>query len=140
MFCNNCGSQVNHDEKYCVACGEENPQYVAPKGRRRASGNVATAPATAEAEKKAKTKATVALIFGIVSIVLGGGWLGLVLSIIALALLKSTKKVGDFKVAKAGKILAVIGLIMSIISLLLIPLLVIVLVVGLIVLRLFFKI
>ena len=138
MFCNNCGSQVNHDEKYCVACGEENPQYVAPKGRRRASGNVAAAPVTAEEEKKAKTKATVALIFGIVSIVLGG-WLGLVLSIIALALLKSAKKVGDFKVAKAGKIFAVIGLILSIISLL-IPLLAIVLVVVLIVLRLFFKI
>ena len=139
MFCNKCGSQVNHDEKYCVACGEENPQYVAPKGRRRASVNVTAAPVTAEAEKKAKTKATVALIFGIVSIVLGGGWLGLILSIIALALLKSAKKVGDFKVAKAGKIFAVIGLILSIISLL-IPLLAIVLVVALIVLRLFFKI
>ena len=97
---------------------------------------VTAAPVTAEAEKKAKTKATVALIFGIVSIVLGGGWLGLILSIIALALLKSAKKVGDFKVAKAGKIFAVIGLILSIISLL-ISLLAIVLVVALIVLRMF---
>lgn len=139
MFCNNCGSQVNHDEKYCVACGEENPQYVAPKGRRRASCNVAAAPVTAEAEKKAKTKATVALIFGIVSIVLGGGWLGLVLSIIALALLKSAGKIGKFKVATAGKIVSVIALILSIVSVL-IPLLAIVLVVVLIALRVFLKI
>ena len=116
MFCNNCGSQVNRDEKYCGACGEENPHYVAPKGRRRASGNGMGAPLTAAEEKKLKTKATVGLILGVVSL-LTGGLIGIVLAVVALRLTGAAKMAGDFKAAGVGSVIAVIGLILSVISL-----------------------
>ena len=115
-FCTNCGSQLNDMAAYCANCGAS---VVGNEGFN--FGNINQAPVSA-VDPETKSKATRALIFGIVAVaisyVIGIPIVGIIFAVLAMGAAKAvlaTNPTGSTRnLANIGKILGIVGLALSI--------------------------
>lgn len=133
MYCNNCGTQIEDGAAFCPNCGSstapapaaepvvETPVYQAPVNEMPYQQTVAPTAAPAE-----NNLATIALICGIVSLVIGllgsimfgviAAFIALALGIVAVVLgINAKKATNNDSKASAGFICGLIGLIVAII-------------------------
>lgn len=128
MKCERCGTVVTENEQYCHGCGN---QIVRSANSLNNNQYMNSQPSNNESESKL---GTISLIIGIIAMVASFRWplLGLILSIVGLVLASKYKKQTNKKTP--GKVLNIIGLILSILA----GILKILLVVGIGILGMFF--
>ena len=114
LYCSNCRAQLDDSEKFCNNCGTAVSENIAQQPE----------PQNIHVEQHyespiADKYASASLVMGILSLVLGGGILGIIFGAIANS--KASLYVAATGVlsgkAKAGKLMGTIGLILSILGL-----------------------
>lgn len=119
-FCEKCGGSIGEGVAFCPTCGAPDqqaeaaqPAYEQPSYQQPAYQQPAyQQPAAAEHPKRALCIVT--LVLGICSLVLCWAWyLGLPCAIVGMILGKKALEAGEDGMAKAGRIMSIVGLILG---------------------------
>ena len=127
MFCQYCGAELQTEDKFCPTCGKANTEDTQPTPAQTPVQIPATPTEPIDPDAPTKGKGTAALVLGIISlslIILPIPFIGstvapiasIVLAIISLVLARSFKKYPKVKgsgAARIGRLLSILGIIVS---------------------------
>ena len=127
MFCQHCGAELQTEDKFCPTCGKPNTEDTQPTPAQTPVQIPATPTEPIDPDAPTKGKGTAALVLGIISLSLiilpipfigstGAPIASIVLAIISLVLARSFKKYPKVKgsgAARIGRLLSILGIIVS---------------------------